>query len=172
MASTWRPRSSQFGGYIPLRGKRGRGHRTTVDVEHIEACLKHSWSVSTTGYPETRRSDGKLIRLHEFIGELTGLERPPGRYYDHINRRKFDNRSVNIRVVSPSENMINGHSGPKRMNPRVPKGVCRDIRHPGKYQAYHNPAGKRISLGRRLTFREAVKRRKSAENHGVYLCLK
>lgn len=88
---------------------------------------------------------------------------------DHINHDKSDNRIENLRLATQKENSRNRSLGVKNTS-----GVIGVDKHEGKWSArIINNEGKRISLGRFKTFKEAAAARAVAElalgyhpNHG------
>lgn len=73
----------------------------------VDACWAHlsryRWRLDKGGYV-IRRAKGQRIYLHQVV--------LPGDFYpalvrDHINRDKMDNRSANLRWVTPAENAQN-----------------------------------------------------------------
>lgn len=87
--------------YIELSGKRGKGHRTLVDEDIYKKYGHLKWYLSDTGYVVRRTIEG-TIRLHRLVAET-----PEGKFTDHRNHDKLDNRRSNLRVVSHQENMSN-----------------------------------------------------------------
>ncbi len=112
---------------------------------------------------------GKAYQAHRIVWALHYGEWPEGQI-DHINGIRDDNRIVNLRVVSNSENCKNqklrstntsGHLGVSWHKPT------------GRWQAYIQTSGRINYLGIFKDFEEAVKVRKEAEekygyheNHG------
>ena len=64
---------------------------------------------------------------------------------DHINHNGLDNRSVNLRIATASQNNANSRRGMNRGKSKY-KGVWRDER-AGKWRAGIKHNGKRIHLG-------------------------
>ena len=61
----------------------------------------YTWYYENTGYARTR-TDNTLKYYHQLsIDQEEGLET------DHINRHKFDNRTINLRLVTHSDNLKN-----------------------------------------------------------------
>jgi len=85
----------------------------------------------------------------------------PKEEIDHANLIKTDNRWVNLREASHSQNMINRRDVFQN-NTSGFKGVCFDKKS-GKWRAYITKNGKQIALGRFSTREEAGLARKSAE---------
>ena len=93
-----------------------------------------------------------LVLMHRQI-----MEPPYGLEVDHINRNKLDNRRVNLRCVTRSENNFNR---PAQSNNRSGghKGVCLD-----RGRMLWKAAYGKVLLGRFSTFDEAVNARREAE---------
>ena len=101
------------------------------------------WCLSN-GYPSRRKSI-ELTYLHwEILGKP-----PAGLVTDHINQNKLDNRRVNLRHVTQSQNLQNTPRSLRR------SGVSVDRRH-NTYKAYiDRPGQTRLNLGTRKTEIEA-----------------
>ncbi len=76
-----------------------------LDDDDLALVSKYKWHVSDKGYAVWRGiEDGvkKTIRMHRLVANT-----PKGKITDHINHNKLDNRKVNLRVCSHSDNMWN-----------------------------------------------------------------
>ena len=76
-----------------------------VDEEDLERVNKHSWYLEKSkiyGYYRSR-INGKLVRLHRFILNVTD----PKIQVDHINGNTLDNRKCNLRLCSAKDNSKN-----------------------------------------------------------------
>lgn len=89
-----------------------RGLVALVDDEDFKRVSQYRWqSGKTNAQSRTRYAyrhelvDGKkrVTYLHRFI-----LGAPAGMYVDHINHDGLDCRRANMRLVTPSQNRING----------------------------------------------------------------
>lgn len=114
---------------VPLRGVRGRGRFTLVDVEDAAIVAKHKWWLNTNGYAFTSiyigKSNSTTVYLHQMI-----LKPEEGKECDHINRDKLDNRRSNLRRVVHAENCKNrfhplGESGVRGVCLHKPSGLWR-----------------------------------------------
>lgn len=97
----------------------------------------------------------KLYLAHRLIWLLVHGRMPLGEI-DHINRNPQDNRLVNLRDVSRSENMRNC-----AVSKRVGVGVSQ-IRRSGRWRAYITLNGKPKHVGSFDTRDQAIKARKEA----------
>lgn len=91
---------------LRLSGKYGIGKFALVDNEFYSQLLKHTWRVSKQGYVVSeQRVAGKKIslRLHRFIMN-NALKTQD---IDHSNHNKLDNRKVNLRICTRSQNQAN-----------------------------------------------------------------
>lgn len=94
------------------------GNRVFVDnglIENLEATAKHHVFYLIPSNRHGRKyqpSIGVWIRYGRndyYQGVLSRfiMKAPKGTHVDHINRNRFDNRSKNLRVCTPSENQLN-----------------------------------------------------------------
>lgn len=73
-----------------------------VDSEDVDKIWMFRWSLGANGYICTGRG-GSFSKLeHRIFGNP-----PDGMYVDHINRNPLDNRKVNLRFVTSSQNAQN-----------------------------------------------------------------
>lgn len=70
-----------------------------VDDEDFEYLSKFTWYAHTTGYVTTSIK-GKTILMHRFI-----MQPKKNFIIDHRNRNKLDNRKINLRICSQSQNL-------------------------------------------------------------------
>lgn len=79
------------------------GVYTLVDGDYDgEYFSQFRWYLNKkTGYLQTR-IHGETVTLHKLI-----CKTPKGMYVDHKDRDKLNNRSCNLRAVTPSENRMN-----------------------------------------------------------------
>lgn len=89
---------------IPLT----QGLFAIVDKEDYERLNKHKWHASYDGnglYASTNIVDGlnrKTLKMHRFI-----MNAQKGQMIDHINGNGLDNRKVNLRFCTRSQNGAN-----------------------------------------------------------------
>ena len=117
-----------------------KGETALVDEEDFEWLNQYSWYLSSNGY--ARRQDWncgkpKNINMHRML-----LDIPDGKQTDHINRNKLDNRKVNLRICTNSENGRN--KGTRKGSLSGYKGVSK---HRDKWQARIRLNGEQTYLG-------------------------
>jgi uncharacterized protein (DUF1330 family) len=81
-----------------------RGQVAIIDTEDAERVSRHTWHAAAHGYAATRLRDknGELMYLHRYV-----LNAPNGKYVDHVNLDKLDNRKANLRLCTNSQNHAN-----------------------------------------------------------------
>lgn len=137
-----------------------KNKRAKVCDCHFDLASKNKWHFD--GYYAARNQwlkDEKRYqgyRMHAVI-----MNTPKGMDTDHINGDKLDNRCSNLRVVSRSQNKVNGASMVKSNTSGV-KGVHYD-KSRKKWMAFLSVGGKFNNLGRFKTKSEAVSARQEAE---------
>lgn len=88
---------------IPLR-RRGRGVVAVALIDDEDAHLAtYTWHISAYGYVHRNVVVGTRSLHRDVLGLATGDPRQG----DHINGDKFDNRRVNLRVVTHAQNNQN-----------------------------------------------------------------
>lgn len=119
---------------------------------------------STTGYLQIIFK-GKIYLLHRVAWLLSTGSWPSG-YIDHVNGVRDDNRVINLRDVSRSENQQNA-----KMNSKNTSGVVgvRWRNRYGRWEAQITANGRKIYLGRFDDLASASAARKVAEReHGFH----
>jgi len=115
------------------RGKRA-GSATSVDVVNVKI-------------------DSRLFAAHRIIWKMGTGEDPPDQI-DHINRNPLDNRWVNLRLATHSQNVSN--KSRYRNNTTGAKGVrITKLSYPRPYQARIRVNGNLMHLGSFSTIEEA-----------------
>lgn len=120
-----------------------RGKISIIDSVDFDRVSKYKWSFCSLGYAERRESvnmGGKIVRLHRFI-----MNAPKDKLVDHINGDGLDNRRVNLRLCTKSENMRNRNK--TKINKSGYKGVYFETQ-TNKWKAQINIDGKNVNLGR------------------------
>lgn len=89
------------------------GNTAVVDDDDFEMLSEFKWSETKPGHRRStyartnvKDADGKYYteRMHRIVMRL---KRGDGLVVDHINGNGLDNRKMNLRVVTPSENAVN-----------------------------------------------------------------
>lgn len=135
-----------------------RGEPFLIDKDDLSRVLQVSWCICSDGYVsghEKGTGKNRGVRLHSFI-----MMAKPGEVIDHINHDKADNRKINLRICTLSENNKNlplskentsGHPGVSWMESRK------------KWRAYISVNNKFKHLGLFGKIEDAIKARKEAE---------
>ena len=125
------------------RIKLSKGRYAIVDDEDYEWLSKHKWNCGALRYAVRtlpRLKDKKMVYMHREVNKT-----PEGMDTDHINGDTLDNRKVNLRTCTRSENMMN--SGLRSDNSSGFKGVSWNKR-AKKWVAYiRSSPGNRVYLG-------------------------
>ena len=98
--------------------KLSNGELALVDSGDYNMLLKFKW-YGSDGYARCNmKKDGKWSSafMHRVI-----MNTPKGGITDHINRNKLDNRRINLRICSNSDNLLN--SSIRKNNTSGAKGV-------------------------------------------------
>lgn len=116
-------------------------------------------------HPTSSREDGRPsvvlansghylpARVHRLVFEAFNGPTPPGYEVDHANGDAADNRLVNLRLATKSQNTMN--RGLLRVNTSGAKGVAFD-RRARKWRAYITVRRRRIHLGMHETVESAA----------------
>ncbi len=94
-----------------------KGKVAIVDDEDFELLSKTSWHFHNLGYA---RSGRPKRYMHRVI-----MNADKGKFVDHINGNKLDNRKCNLRFATVSQNRANSKISPTA-NKSGYKGVCWD----------------------------------------------
>ncbi len=89
-----------------------QGKFAKIDIEDIGRVKLSCWHYSKVGYPCSNR-----VTLHRMI-----MNPPVGMVVDHINGDKLDNRRINLRICTRTNN--NQNSGCIKIKTSKYKGVC------------------------------------------------
>jgi hypothetical protein len=94
---------------IPL----SKGKHAIIDEEDFELISQYKWSATE---PDHRRSIYARTNIKDTTGKyytermhriILGLEKGDGKIVDHVNGDGLDNRKINLRISSPSDNAAN-----------------------------------------------------------------
>lgn len=83
-------------------GKCTNGVSFVFDLDNLNEISKHNWFLDSNGYIFANVNDTK-VRIHRMVLNCTGETK----CVDHINGNKLDNRKINLRECSVSENAMN-----------------------------------------------------------------
>jgi hypothetical protein len=72
-----------------------------ADAEDYDKLSKYSWCISKTGYA-VANINGKVTKMHRYI-----LDDADGYIIDHSNGNRLDNRKLNLRKCTNTENARN-----------------------------------------------------------------
>ncbi len=127
--------------HIPL----SRGQYAIIDEEDYDLVSQYSWHAVKSGHVVRSTNEGAIF-LHNFIMGTNPRE------IDHRNLNPLDNRKMNLRRCTDSQNHAN--QGIRKNNTSGCKGVSRAGE---KWRAYIVKNYKQISLGYFPTKEEASK---------------
>lgn len=138
-----------------------------LDDGDLPLLAKYRWSMTrgksgdvyARAYIGGGRGAAQYARMHRFI-----LEAPDGMDVDHINRNTLDNRRVNLRVVTRSQNLHNTDA--PRHNKSGRKGVCWYPKYE-KWRAFITINKRQTTLGYFDTIEDASAARAVAEAANV-----
>lgn len=135
------------------------GQDVLIDDSDYELVSKYKWHIHADGYAiaeygNRRLGNRKTVLMHRLI-----MNTPNGMDTDHINRNRLDNRRMNLRVATRTQNNFN--SGVHSNNKSGHRGVSWTPRI-GRWRAYIGGKN-RIELGHFKTIDEAIKARQEAE---------
>lgn len=125
-----------------------KGYETIIDNEDYAELSKYKWCACVKPnrvYAQRRNSENKIVYMHRQIMKY------PKKAIDHINRNGLDNRKINLREASRSENGQN--CGPRKRKHGKYKGTEKAG---NRWQARIRVNWKRISLGMFKTEEEAA----------------
>ena len=79
----------------------GGKYTVLFDYDDYELIRHHQWSISSNGYACSGAGKEQIL-FHRIV-----LTASPEQSIDHINRNKLDNRKLNLRICSASQNAYN-----------------------------------------------------------------
>lgn len=143
---------------IKLSGKCGKGKFALIDEDNLVKILSYKWYVDSKGYVYREKCKVKRIFLHQVI---MGDYPKDKKQIDHINRNKRDNRKINLRFCTNSENHQN--KGKYKSNTSGYVGVFWHPK-PKKWMARLYIYGKSVYLGLFTDKQGAINAIKKAKN--------
>jgi hypothetical protein len=150
-----------------------KGKIAIVDAIYFEHINSFKWYFSSCGYAARnvknsfKKSGKDIICMHREIYIISVGTIPNNFVIDHINQNKLDNRLVNLRLATKSQNAIN--SGKFKTNSSGFKGVSK-YKQTNKFRARLTANGTELFLGIFKTAEEAHEayRAKCQEVFGDY----
>jgi hypothetical protein len=96
---------------VVLKDSKGQVYKVYADHDDYATISQYTWNRNSgNGYIQTRlrlgRAENKTVYMHRLIMGVSGHKT----YVDHINGDKLDNRKVNLRICTPSQNGHNKHN--------------------------------------------------------------
>ena len=129
--------------------------RAIVDTEDLPMLQEYHWSLGSDGYAYSHSKGYPNVKMHRLIAKT-----PEGKITDHINCNRLDNRKINLRHVTDSQNAQNMSAWLKGTKHSKYKGVSllKNREYPLKkpWLAYIGASGKRKYLGYYATEEEAA----------------
>ena len=132
--------------------KLSKGMRASVDPSDLALLSRFKWYFGKNGYAVT--AQGKYY-MHRLVNNT-----PPGMQTDHINGDKLDNRSSNLRTVTPTANGRNRDKN--KNNTSGYKGITW-VKSRKKWLAHIKVNYKLVNLGRFERIEDAILSRRNAE---------
>jgi len=126
-----------------------------VDAEDFDYLSQWKWQYGLVGYAYRSLDKKTKVYMHRCINKT-----PKGKFTDHINRDKLDNRKTNLRTVTGMENGRN--RGKNKNNTSGYKGVSWD-KSKKSWLAHIKVNYKLLFLGRFKDIKDAIKARKNGE---------
>lgn len=141
-----------------------KGYKAIVDDEDFEFLNQFHWTYSLGYALRHGKVCGKYkaIYMHRLVNKT-----PKGVFTDHINRNKLDNRKINLRTVTKSQNQRNVDTQSNSTSGF--KGVSYHKLNK-RWQTYIKVNGKQIALGSYGDARQAaqVYNNSALKYHGQY----
>lgn len=126
-----------------------------IDDDDYELISRYRWQLTSQGYARREISRGKYESMHRLINKT-----PKNMVTDHINRNKLDNRKLNLRTSTYTQNAIN--TDLKINNTSGYKGVD-FYKRIGKWRVRISLNKKTVSFGYFSNLKDAIRTRKLAE---------
>ncbi len=128
--------------------------RAIIDVEDVEKVKNIKWHLMKTGYVYNKKLN---IRLHHLV---LGTKNIFGKIIDHANKNKLDNRKINLRLASNTENSINRTKSEQKSSEFIGVSYNKEKQ---KWESYIKVNKKSKKLGYFMKIEDAIKSRLSAE---------
>lgn len=139
------------------------GQEVLFDKEDYDLIKDWTWCDNHIGYACSKKMDKRrssIVRMHNLIvNHHTGSENK-GMVVDHINHNTFDNRKVNLRLITHSQNIMNSKLQSRSKSGRTGVSLSKSAQ---KWQAYITKNRKRINLGVYEDINDAIAIREKAE---------
>ena len=139
------------------------GRTCLLDAEDARGLFGRSISIDGGGYLRLKKGKQNVL-LHR---HLMGLERGDPTEVDHINGNRQDNRRLNLRFATASQNGMN-----RKLRPNSQSGVTGVYWSSDRERwcAHIAVKGRRMALGRFVRKADAMAARAAAEDkyHGMY----
>ena len=126
-------------------------HEFYFDLEDYDKIKDYCWFENNGGYISTSSPNAPYRKMHQLI---------KGRFADHINRLRYDNRRENLREANAAENAQNSSLAKNNTSGVIGVNFHKRV---GKWNARIYIDKKRIHIGFFNDFEEAVKARLKAE---------
>jgi len=124
-----------------------------IDKIDYEICKDYKWHFDNNGYPKAY-VEKKHIFLHNHIMNFIPTNKLE---IDHLNRKPFDNRRKNLKVVTKSQNQFN-----RRKQKNNTSGYTGVVKLRDKWQAQICMNNKMVYLGIYKYKKNAIEARKKA----------
>lgn len=136
--------------------------RVKIDIEDLDKIKGYRWNLHSKGYAETFTKndleDKAQILMHRL---LMGVEDTS--FIDHINHDGLDNRKVNLRIVTRSENGMNNSVSSRSKSGVIGVSYESKRNRLSKWRAYISVDKKQIDLGYFENLEDAIVARLTAE---------
>ena len=125
-----------------------------IDKDDYEICKKYTWWYNKQGYVETKVNQ-KRVFMHRLLTNC-----PDDKIVDHINHKPNDNRKLNLRVVTPSQNVMNAKT---RCDNKL--GIKGIVKRPecNRFEVHIGKDGKDYYLGLYDNIADAIQVRNEAD---------
>lgn len=134
-----------------------QGKFAMVDPDLFDYLNQWNWIFSSTGYAQRHvifpnKKIRRAVLMHNII--LDNHSPSPTNFVDHINGIRLDNRRINLRICTQTQNAQN-YPGWSNKKSSIYKGVFK--RENGKFRVIIQANGQRYHIGQYNTEIEAAK---------------